>query len=168
MRWFRVFIWIGMIAIGGYMISSSIDFADDHTMDDSRTSIHLLVPFEPGFVHLNFGYTQHPPMLEVMFTLFYVLVLINTSNNEMNSQRRLFLNNLLRFNILLSVFAGASDVADNYFDGFAMGKYYLVGWMLLIIVLSLAVRGASYLFYSRVGTKAATVGIDALEEVERR
>ena len=52
--------------------------------------------------------------LDNIFIVFYVLLMINCSNYQMNLESNLLLNNLLRASMPLSVVAGVVDAVENY------------------------------------------------------
>jgi len=51
---------------------------------------------------------------DFFFLIVYTILLIIHSNGEMQQERNLALNTLLRLNLFLAVIAGLSDVAENF------------------------------------------------------
>lgn len=92
--------------------------------------------------------------IDFLFIIAYVSVLIFVSYSEMQKQHRVWLNALLRLNLLLSFLIGIFDVLENitllhdmapYVVGqsycspfwFTFPKFFFTGWALLILLVSL-------------------------------
>lgn len=52
--------------------------------------------------------------LDFLFIFVYVLLIISMSNWQMQRERRIFFNELLRFNLFITVLAGLLDVIENF------------------------------------------------------
>jgi hypothetical protein len=93
--------------------------------------------------------------VDYVFILFYVLLMINVSNHQMNVEPGLMLNNFLRLNIPLAIDTGILDIAENMImmhnirsiDYFfpstvvAVIKFAFAAWIILVWLASVA-RGA--------------------------
>lgn len=95
---------------------------------------------------------------DFLFILCYVTLIIIHSSGQMQNETSLFLNELLRLNLLLAVLAGLLDISENLlllhnFRHISDGRYYwptamvtipkfvLAGWAVLIWLISLARSG---------------------------
>jgi hypothetical protein len=154
MPWFRAFLWIGtiflMIVLGikSYHLRSAqvatveaFEFANE----DEATGI------VQSWVDRHVLYTAKSSIhLDYLFILFYVLLMINCSNHQMNLEQNVALNNLLRFSIPLAVGTGILDFAENLLmmhnirsiDDFfttvliATLKFVFAGWIVLVWLIS--------------------------------
>ena len=93
-------------------------------------------------------------LMDYAFLICYVLLMINCSNHQMNVERDLVLNNLLRLNIPLAVGTGILDVAENSImlnnirslDDFfptamiSTVKFVLAGWIFVVWIVSVVKR----------------------------
>jgi hypothetical protein len=154
MPWFRTLLWIGtiflMIVLGikSYQLrSAQVATVEAFEMAGKDEATEILRSWTE-----NQGlYTVKSSIrLDYLFIVFYVLLMINCSNHQMNLEQNLALNNLLRFSILLAVNTGILDVAENLImmhnirsiDDFfptaliATLKFVFAGWIVLVWLIS--------------------------------
>jgi hypothetical protein len=100
--------------------------------------------------------------LDYLLIAFYVFLMINCSNHQMNKERNLILNNLLRFNIALSIDTGILDIAENvimmrnirsineFFPSVVISivKFPFAGWIILVWLVSMGKSALSRKAYA--------------------
>ena len=165
MPWFRTLLWIGtislmiMLGIKSYRLrSEQVATVEAFEMANRSEAEAMLQSWNGASVEHNVITTIK---LDYLFIAFYVLLMINCSNHQMNKERNLILNNLLRFNIALSIDTGMLDIAENVImmhnirdiDHYiptvliSILKFAFAGWIIIIWVVSLvkvAVRRKAY------------------------
>jgi hypothetical protein len=117
MAWFRALLWIGtiflMIVLGTksyHLRSAQVATVEEFEMADKDEATKIL----RLWVEKQVLYTVKSSIrLDYLFIVFYVLLMINCSNHQMNLEQNLALNNLLRFSIPLAVDTGILDLAEN-------------------------------------------------------
>ena len=154
MPWFRWLLWIGTfvlfftLGMKAYHLWSAdtptIECFEFSNKQDAADTVKL-------WEQKNLMYTVKSSIwLDYAFLIFYVLLMINQSNHQMNVEKNLVLNSLLRLNIPLAAIAGVLDVAENSImlnnirspeDHFptaliAAVKFVLVGWIIIVWVIS--------------------------------
>lgn len=93
--------------------------------------------------------------VDFIFILVYTFLLLLWSYLEMQQQRSTQLNELLRLNIFLGILAAVADCIENMIllhdftspihakyepDVFSLIKWFFIGWILLVLVISLLRR----------------------------
>jgi len=155
MPWFRTLLWIGTISLMIVLSAKSFRLVKLHVARveafefASRTEAKQIVQ----------SWKDAPAMhtvtssiwLDYLFIAFYVLLMINCSNHQMNLERNLILNNLLRLNIALAIDTGLLDIAENVIMMhnirsiedhiptalIATLKFILAGWIILVWIVSI-------------------------------
>jgi len=154
MPWFRALLWIGTIfllvvlGIKSYHLwSAQVATVEAFEMADKDDATKILQSWTENQVLYTVKSSIH---LDYIFIVFYVLLMINCSNHQMNLEQNLRLNNLLRFSIPLAVVTGLLDFAENlimmhnirsivdYFPTalIATLKFIFAGWIILIWLIS--------------------------------
>lgn len=89
--------------------------------------------------------------IDFIFLAFYSLLMMRCSSDQMNLEKNVALNNLLRFNLLLAVLTGLLDIAENfillhninesapYIQSFylTLPKFIFAGWIILVWVVAI-------------------------------
>src|SRR5688572_6051911 len=154
MPWFRTLLWIGtiflMIVLGiksCQLRSAQVATVEAFEMAGKDEATEILRSWtEKQVLHT----VKSSIRLDYLFIVFYVLLMINCSNHQMNIEQNLALNNLLRFSIPLAVDTGILDVAENLImmhniraisDFFptaliATLKFVFAGWIVLVWLIS--------------------------------
>ena len=154
MPWFRTLLWIGtislMIVLGAksFSLRSKQVYTVEAFEMASRSEAETMLQSWNGVSVMHTVITSIK--LDYLFIVFYVLLMINCSNHQMNRERNLILNNLLRFNIALSIDTGILDIAENvimmhnirsiddYFPTMWIStlKFIFAGWIIVVWVVS--------------------------------
>ena len=154
MPWFRTFLWIGtiflMIVLGAKSFSlrsKQVSTVEAFEMASRSEAVAMLQSWKDASVtHIVVTSIK----LDYLFVAFYVLLMLNCSNHQMNKERNLILNNLLRFNIALSIDTGILDIVENvimmhnirsideYFPTVVISvlKFALAGWIIVVWLFS--------------------------------
>ena len=154
MPWFRIFLWIGTISLmiilgvkSFRLRSENVATVEAFEMASRSEAESILQAWDNSSVkHMVVTSIK----LDYLFIAFYVLLMINCSNHQMNKERNLILNNLLRFNIALSIDTGILDVAenvimmhnirdiDNYIPTVLISilKFTFAGWIIVVWMVS--------------------------------
>ena len=154
MPWFRVLLWIGtiflMIVLGiksYHLRSAQVATVEAFEFANKDEAIGIV----QSWIDQEVLYTVKSSIrLDYLFIVFYVLLMINCSNHQMNVEQNLALNNLLRFSIPLAVDTGILDLAENLImmdnirsieDFFptaliATLKFVFAGWIVLVWLIS--------------------------------
>jgi hypothetical protein len=165
MPWFRTLLWIGTISLmivlsikSFRLRSANVPSVEAFEMSDHTEAKEILQSWSDASVkHI----VTTSIKLDYLFIVFYVLLMINCSNRQMNIERNLILNNLLRFNIALAIDTGILDIAENIImmhnirsigdfipsAWIATFKFIFAGWIIvvwLVSVLTGAVRRKIY------------------------
>jgi hypothetical protein len=117
MPWFRTLLWIGtisMIVIIGFktlhLRSVGVPTVEAFEFAGAEKAKEIV----QSWVDASVKHTAVSSIkLDFLFIVCYVLLMINCSNHQMNKERNLVLNNLLRFNIALAVVTFVLDVSEN-------------------------------------------------------
>jgi len=158
MPWFRGLLWIGtillIIVLG--MKSYRLRSANVYTVEafefaNKEKAKEIIEEWKTaGLLHT----AKSSILLDYVFMAFYVLLMINCSNHQMNLEHNLVLNNLLRFNIPLAVDTGILDFAENsimlnnirsvddYFPTalIATLKFVFAGWIVVVWIFAVVKR----------------------------
>ena len=159
MPWFRTLLWIGtislMIALGvkSYRLRSAhVATVEAFEMSSRPEAEEIILSWgDPSVKRTVITSIK----LDYLFIAFYVLLMLNCSNHQMNLERNLILNNLLRFNIALSIDTGILDIAENvimmhnirsiddYIPTMVISilKFTFAGWIIVVWLVSV-VKGA--------------------------
>ena|GEM_PF-4420234 len=159
MPWFRTLLWIGTISLMIVLSVKSFRLRSTHVstveafeMADQTEAKEILQSWNDASVEHS---VINSIKLDYLFIGFYVLLMINYSNHQMNKERNLILNNLLRFNIALSIDTGILDIAENiimmhnirsideYFPTAVISimKFTFAGWIIVVWLVSVG-KGA--------------------------
>ena len=159
MPWFRTFLWIGtislMIVLGAKSFSlrsKQVDTVEAFEMANYAEAKKILQSWNDAAVKHT---VTNSIKLDYLFITFYVLLMLNCSSHQMNKERNLILNNLLRFNIALSIDTGILDIAENiimmhnirsideYFPTAVISimKFTFAGWIIVVWLVSVG-KGA--------------------------
>jgi len=159
MPWFRTFLWIGtiflMIVLGAKSFSlksKQVSTVEAFEMASRSEAVAMLQSWKDVSVtHIVVTSIK----LDYLFVAFYVLLMLNCSSHQMNKERNLILNNLLRFNIALSIVTGILDIVENVImmhninsiDEFfptvviSILKFAFAGWIIIVWLVSVG-KGA--------------------------
>ena len=154
MPWFRRLLWIGtfilMIVLtikSFHLRSANVPTIEAFELADRANAISIVQSWDdPVVKHIAVSSIK----LDFLFIAFYVLLMINCSNHQMNKERNLVLNNLLRFNIALAFVTCVLDVSENLImlnniesinDFFptrliALLKFLFAGWIVVVWAVS--------------------------------
>ena len=154
MPWFRTFLWIGtislmiMLGVKSFRLrSENIATVETFEMASRPEAEAILQSWDNSSVkHIVVTSIK----LDYLFIAFYVLLMINCSNHQMNKERNLILNNLLRFNIALAIDTGILDIVENIImmhnirdiDDFfptaviSIIKFAFAGWIIVVWLIS--------------------------------
>ena len=154
MPWFKTFLWIGTISLMIVLGVKSFSLRSEHvaTVEEfemaSRSEAEAILQSWNDISVMRTVITSIK--LDYLFLAFYVLLMINCSNHQMNKERNLILNNLLRLNIALSIGTGILDIAENvimmhnirsideYFPTVVISimKFAFAGWIIVVWFIS--------------------------------
>jgi len=159
MPWFRTLLWIGtiflMIVLGVkayHLRSAQVATVEAFEMAGKDEASEIL----RSWTEKEVLYTVKSSIrLDYLFIVFYVLLMINCSNHQMNLEQNLAMNNLLRFSIPLAVDTGILDVAENLImmhnirsieDFFptaliATVKFVFAAWIVVVWLISIVKPG---------------------------
>jgi hypothetical protein len=154
MPWFKALLWIGTIfllvvlGIKSYHLrSAQVATVEAFEFANKDEAIGIVQSWESRYVLYTAKSSIH---LDFLFIAFYVLLMINCSNHQMNLEQNLALNNLLRLSIPLAVVTGLLDLAENLImmhnirsivDFFptaliASLKFVFAAWIILVWLIS--------------------------------
>ena len=158
MPWFRWLLWIGTITLfltlgmkAYHLWSARTPTVECFEFSNKQDAIDTVMLWDQK----NVMYTVKSSIwLDYAFLVCYVLLMINLSNHQMNLEKNLFLNSLLRLNIPLAAVTGVLDFSENSImlnnirspeDHFptaliATLKFVLVGWIIIVWVISMVKR----------------------------
>ena len=156
MPWFRRLLWIGtfllMIVLtikSFHLRSANAPTVEAFEVADRADATAIVQSWkDPLIKHTAVSSIK----LDFLFIACYVLLMINCSNHQMNKERNLVLNNLLRLNIALAVVTCILDVSENFImlhnirsieDFFptrviAILKFLFAGWIVGVWVVSVS------------------------------
>ena len=161
MPWFRTLLWIGTISLmlvlsakSYRLVTLNVASVVAFEFASSSKAMEVLESWnEASALHTVISSIQ----LDYLFIAFYVLLMINCSNHQMNLEGNLILNNLLRLNIALASVTGILDIAENVImmhnirsigdhiptASIATLKFIFAGWVILVWVVSV-IKGAIF------------------------
>lgn len=167
MPWFRTFLWIGtiflMIVLGSRMfrlMEMEVATVECFEMSDRMEGERILHEWTTmGAMDTVVNSIK----IDFLFMVFYVLLMINCSNHQMNLEPNLVLNNLLRLNIVLAIVLGVLDLAENlillhnirsmneYIPTVVIStfKFAFFGWIVLVWIISLLKKKMRRRAYAR-------------------
>ena len=167
MPWFRTLLWIGtiflMIVLGiksYHLRSAQVATVEAFEMAGKDEATEIL----RSWTEKQILYTVKSSIrLDYLFIVFYVLLMINCSNHQMNLEQNLALNSLLRFSIPLAIDTGILDVAENLImmhnirsiDEFfptaliATVKFVFAAWIVLVWLISVVKAALMHRSYVR-------------------
>jgi hypothetical protein len=155
MPWFRTLLWIGTISLALVLGVESFRLRSMHVATVEAFEMANHTEAREMVQSWSDASVKHTVItgikLDYLFIVFYVLLMINCSNHQMNQERNLILNNLLRFNIALAVDTGILDIAENvimmnnirsiddHIPTVLISKLKLIfaGWIIVVWVVSL-------------------------------
>ena len=154
MPWFKTLLWIGTIVlvivlgVKTYRLSSmDVATVECFEMANRVKAEKILNEWtQTGAIRV----ATNSIKIDFVFILFYVLLMINCSNHQMNLEPNLTLNNLLRLNIALAVDVDILDFAENlillnnissindFFPTVVISvlKFVIAGWIVLVLLVS--------------------------------
>lgn len=165
MPWFKTLLWVGSISLMVVLSIKSFRLRWAHVATVVAFEMAGRTEAKEILQSWNDASVKHIVItsikLDYLFIVFYVLLMINCSNRQMNMERNLILNNLLRFNIALAIDTGILDIAENIImmhnirsigdfipsAWIATFKFIFAGWIIvvwLVSVLTGAVRRKIY------------------------
>ncbi|HMG89319.1 MAG TPA: hypothetical protein VK589_04645 [Chryseolinea sp.] len=158
MPWFRGLLWIGtiilMVVLGMkcyHLRSAQVATVEAFEFANKQEAPAIIRSWEDKKVMYT---VKSSIWLDYAFLVFYVLLMINCSNHQMNREQNRVLNNLLRLNIPLAVASGALDFAENsimlhnirsiedYFPTALIStlKFALAGWIVVVWIFAVIKR----------------------------
>jgi len=154
MPWFRTLLWIGTISLMIVLVVKSFNLRSKNVPTVEAFEMASRSEAEAILQSWNDVSVMHTVTssikLDYLFIAFYVLLMLNCSNHQMNKERNLILNNLLRFNIALSIDTGILDIVENvimmhnirsideYFPTVVISvlKFAFAGWIIVVWLIS--------------------------------
>ena len=160
MKMLKLFIWAGFFVVTFIMYNQNKVFKKINTtgkgivcfeLSGKEQGQQLLKEWHDASPYL-FPKAKQVILIDFLFLFFYSGLLFIISNALMFHERSLFLNTLLRMNLLLAPLAGLLDITENFLmlhnlahypDSyissavFAWVKFILAGWVVLVCLISL-------------------------------